>query len=516
MITILLAVVLPLLLLSVLAGAAYFLVVLPSRWRLPYEQSLVLLDSDDRDELERADGLLGHALNSGPRGQALDRIRFAQAYVRAMLGRYEPARYGAAATVLDELIAAEGRTADTAYLELWVQAKLEHHDRVTDLYAEHSVLLEARPASRRIAAVSHLQLAVGHWQRRETDGALHHFDRVRELGELTDRIPPEVNDLQLVKGVQSLFDGRPDEARDAFIGASRRARERHLPTTEAELGIVACDWVDGHPRALGERLSQLAEEVAQRPADDPTTGLLRTGIETLGLLALVREWLGRPALSGAPWPSDFLELERRATAVREADPELGDAALVEGLVRYYFALSQPEREDALAILDEGRKLARGITLPEVLDLMERERELGGEGDAISRYLTLVSEFLDDPDRSPEDRAQHRRMKEKFAPYGNPVGLDTEAVPRQRASLEDIQRRNDSLRRRVELITYPKLRDLPEDHPARVAVGELLEKLRSASQVYADGAGVLHEAERKLIISTGEILLPEETDDQDRG
>ncbi|WP_019068604.1 hypothetical protein [Streptomyces hokutonensis] len=516
MTTILLAVVMPLLFLSVLAGAAYFLVVLPSRWRLPYEQALVLLDSDDRDELERADGLLGQAVGAGPRGQGLDRIRFAQAYVRAMLGRYEPARYGAAATALDELIAGEGRTTDTAYLELWVQARLERHDRVTDLYAEHAELLKGRPESRRIAAISHLHLAVGHWQRHETDGALHHFDRVRELDELTDRIPPEVNDLQLVKGVQSMLDGRIDEARDAFTGARKRAEERELPVTEAELGILACDWADGDPGELSERLAGLSLQVAHRPADAPTTGPLRTGVAMLRLLALVREWLGRPALSGAPWPSDFEELERRAAAVREADPDLGDPALVEGLVRYYFALSQPEREQALVVLDEGTGLAKGITLPEVLDLMERERALGGEGDAISRYLALVSEFLDDPDRSPGDRAQYRRLKDRFAPYGDPGGLDTEAVPRPRAPQDDIQRRNDALRRRIELITYPRLRDLPEDHPARAVVNELLKELEAASQVYADGAAVLHGAERKIIVGTGEILLPEEerTDDRD--
>ncbi|GAA2381133.1 hypothetical protein [Streptomyces coeruleofuscus] len=515
MITILLAVVLPLLLLSVLAGAGYFLLVLPSRWRLPYERSLVLLDSDDRDELERADQLLGQAVNAGPRGRALDRIRFAQAYARAMLGRHDPARYGAAATVLDELIATEGRTADTAYLELWVRAQLKNHDRVTDLYAEHAELLDARPQSRRIAAVSHLQLAVEHWRRRETEGALHHFDRVRELGELTDRIPPEVNDLQLVKGVQSVFDGRTDDARDAFTGARERAGQRGLPTVEAELGILVCDWADGDPAELGERLARLSGQVAELPADEPTTELLRTGVEVLRLVALVREWLGRPALSGAPSPSDFLELERRAAAVREADPDLGDAALVEGLVRYYFALSQPERRQALDVLDEGRNLSKGITLPEVLDLMERERALGDEGDAVSRYLVLVGEFLDDPDRSPEDRAHYRRLKDRFRQFGDPGDLDTRAVPRQRAPQDDVRRRNEALRRRVELIVYPRLRDLAEDAPAKVALRALLEELEAASRVYGDGASVLHEAEHKLITTTGEILLPEETDDQDR-
>ncbi|MCX4820099.1 hypothetical protein OG883_09310 [Streptomyces sp. NBC_01142] len=515
MITILLAGVLPLLFLSTVASAAYFLVVLPSLWRLPYEQSLALLDSDDRDELERADRLLGQALNAGPRGRALGRIRFAQAHVRAMLGTYEPARYGAAATVLDELITAEGRTEHTAYLELWVQARLENHDRVTDLYTEHRDLLDARPQSRRIAAISHLQLAAGHWRRRETDGSLHHFDRVRELGELTEKIPPEVNDLQLVKGVQAVFDGRTDEARAAFGDARKRSAERGLPTVEAELGLLVCDWADGDPQRLGEWLGHLAEEVEQNPPEDGTAELLRTGIALLRLLTLLREWLLRPALSGAPSAADFGELRRRGDALREADPELGDACLVDGLVRYYFALDQSEREGALAVLESGTGLAKGILLPEVLDLMERERALGGEGDAISRFRVLVEELHDDPEGSEENRAQYRRLKAKFTRFGDPGDLEDGAVPNQRVPLDDHRRRSAALRSRVELILYPRLRDLADDDPARGAVRELLDELEQASSVYVEGAEVLHGAERNLITSTGQILLPEEPDDQDR-
>lgn len=508
------AVLLPVLFLWTVASAWYFLVLLPNRWRVPYEQSLALLDSDDRDELERADRLLGEAVNAGPRGRALRRIRFAQAHVRAMLGRYEPARYGASATVLDELIAAEGRTEHTAYLELWVQARLENHARVTDLYAEHRALLDSRPDSRRIAAISHLQLAVGHWRRRETDGALHHFDRVRELGELTEHIPPEVNDLQLVKGVQAVFDGRTDEARDAFDAARKRSEEQRLPTVEAEAGILVCDWEREEPRRLGERLGHLADQAERLPSDDDRRNDLRTGIAVLRLLALLREWLDRPALSGAPSPDDFRELERRAGALREADPESGDADLVEGLVRYYFALNQPEREKALAVLQQGTERAKGVTLPEVVDLMEREREFGGEGDAISRYLTLIGEFLDDPDRSEADRLHIQRIKAKFARFGDPGELPDSAVPHQRAPLEDQRRRSQALRRHVELIVYPRIRDLRDDDPAKRALRELLDELDRATEAAAEGAGVLHEAELRLITSTAQTLLPEETDDSE--
>jgi hypothetical protein len=89
------------------------------------------------------------------------------------------------------------------------------------------------------------------------------------------------------------------------------------------------------------------------------------------------------------------------------------------------------------------------------------------------------------------------------------------VPRQRAPQDDLRRRNEALRRRVELIVYPRIRDLAEDAPAKVALRALMEELEAASRVYGDGAEVLHRAEHKLITTTGEILLPEESDDQDR-
>lgn len=510
MTTILLAVVLPLLFLTTVASGAYFLVLLPRRWRTPYEEALALLDSDDRDELERAEGLLGQAVNAGPRGRALSRIRFAQAQVRAMLGAYEPARYGAAATVLDELIAADGRTEHSAFLELWLQARLENHGRVTDLYTEHRQLLDARPGSRRIAAVSHLQLAVTHWRRRETDGALHHFDRVRELGELTDRIPAELNDLQVAKGVQAVFDGRTDDAREAFGAARKRMEEQQLSTAEAELGLAVCDWQDGDPRHLGEWLAQLAEQLERRPPGDEVSAVqLRSGVALLRLLALLREWLGRPALSGAPSPDDFAEFRRRVDAVREADPELGDADLVEGLVRYYFALNQPEREQALKVLDAGQGKAKAVMLPEVLDLMEREREFGGEEGALSRYFILLTEFLENPGCSPENRTQLLRQKEKFERFAQADGLDEQAVPQQRVPQDDPKRRVEALIRRIELIVYPRLRDLPADHPARDTLRDLLAELRRVADAAANGAEGLYRAELDLVIRTAQWLLPEE-------
>ncbi|WP_194891424.1 hypothetical protein [Catenulispora pinisilvae] len=534
--TIILAVV-PLLLLFLGAAAAvgYFLVEVPRRWGGPYEQALALLAGDTGEELDKAERQLVEAVNAGPRGQALSHIRLARICVRAKQGAYEPDRYAAAAAMLEEHLDAEGRTGDTAVLELWLQARMENHERVVELCADNTDLLELHPDSRRIAAISHFRLAVDHWRRREADGAVRHFDQVRKLGELTELVPQQLGDLQLARGIRDVFDGQLGDARDHFTDARDRAARQGLPTLEAELGLAVCAWGNGDPRELGDRLGELAEQVPAQPAgdgsaadgaqkDDPDSDEtaedaaaadesavdLSSGIAVLRLVALLREWLGREPLSGAPSPVDFAELERRAQAGREADPKLGAPNLVEGLIRYYFALSQPERDRALDVLERDDAAAKNVWPPEVLELVRRERELGGEGDAMSRYLALISEFLDDSGRSEQDLAKLRALKERFARFGTPVESDG-AQPLQPSAAEDQRHRAEVLRRRIELIVYPRVRDLPDDAPARGVLRDLLAELDKAANVAADGAGVMQQAELKLIIITAQTLLPEESD-----
>jgi hypothetical protein len=495
------------LLLGAAAGAGYFLVLLPRRWREPYERAAALLGSDTPEDLELAERLLGEAADAGPRGAALSRIRLARVCVRAKQGSYDPDRYPAAATALEELIAAEGRTARTAFLELWIQARMESHERVVLLFADHAALVGARPDARRIAAVSHLRLAAAHWRRREAEGALRNFDRVRELGELTEHIPREVDDLQLVRGVQAVFDEQLDDARDNFAAARDRAVEQGRPTCEAETGLVVCAWNQRDPKELGEWLRQLALQLNRPRLDGDGADELSAGIAVLRLVALLREWLGRPAQSGAPTQAEFAELQLRAREVRIADPESGAANLVEGLVRYYFALSQPERERALEILERGDAVAKNLWPPEVVDLVQRERKLG-EGDPVSQYLALLSEFLDDPGRPEQDRERLRALRQRFARFAEPLDSGG-AQPQPRSPADGHRHRAEALRRRVELIVFPRIRDLPPDAPARSLLRELLAGLDKAAGVAADGAGVLHEAELKLVATTAQTLLPEE-------
>jgi hypothetical protein len=153
----------------------------------------------------------------------------------------------------------------------------------------------------------------------------------------------------------------------------------------------------------------------------------------------------------------------------------------------------------------------------VLQLVEKERELGGQGDALSRFLRLVYEFLADPAVSAAERAEYRRLRDRFARYGDDPQGEKVLEPQHAASPEDLQRRVRSLRRRIDLIVYPRLRDLPEDDPARDALRARLEELDDVAASYTERAAALHQTEHRLVMTTGEFLLPqEETGDDHAG
>ncbi|MEV1115518.1 hypothetical protein AB0I91_10655 [Actinosynnema sp. NPDC049800] len=491
-----------------LAGAWHFLVVVPSRWRGPLHEALGILarHQHPRAQLAKADRLLDEAMNAGPRGRDLADARFAHAYVRAMLGTYEADRYWAAAGSVDSLATASGHDPAATHLAVWLQHKLERHERAVELYHEHEAALADRPGARLAAASSHLHLAGAHWRRRETDQALRHFDRVRDLGVLTEEIPKAAENLHVLKGTQLFFDRRRAEAREAFEAARERATERGLSTVEAELGLLACDW-EGDPDDLDERLGRLAPDT---DAGEEYRAHLGAAMALLSVLVLLRRWADRPELSGAPGPEDRGELAKRVEAMLGADPELGDAFLVEGLLSYYFATGEDERETALATLERGIGLnsAKAIAVPEVLYLVEKERALGGEGDALSRFLRLVHEFLADPGVPPGHREELRSLRDRFARYADDLGEDL-PLPARPTSPEELRQRIEVVRRRIELITYPRLRHLPDDAPARVRLRERLAELDAVAELFTAQAQALLQREHKLVITTAEFLLPQE-------
>jgi tetratricopeptide (TPR) repeat protein len=506
------------LLVALLAGVLlYAKVLLPRKRRKPVVEAIALTASEDEEDLGRAEALLVEAVTTGLRKRDLADARFALAYVRARLEKYREA-----ATTAAELRESGGADAETLYLELWLQSKLDNHERVRELYEEHAGALGGLLQTDLIASISYLHLARERWRRKEVDGALHLFERIRALDQLADRLPGHVDDLQIVNGVQAIFDGRIEDARRAFEGASARlSSDGRESVPEAELGVVLCDWrsqdlpdVDGR---LGAILAALETRSAAAPAagaleaESEEAALLRAHAALLHTISLLFTWLTRlPPRQGLPSDSHE-ELRGRVERVREHDPELGDGLLIEGLIGYYFAASEDDRSRALATLEEGTGKSKAILLPEVLDLIERERRLEREvGDALNRYLALARSYLADDGVPVELRDELRRRLERLGLHGELAELELGAEEHAVApSVEDIRHRGALLRRRIGALVRPRLR--AEEGGAR-ELETLLERLEGATDGLAASIGDLERAEQALMLRTGEFLLPEE----DRG
>jgi hypothetical protein len=325
---------------------------------------------------------------------------------------------------------------------------------------------------------------------------------------------------------KAVFDERLDDARRSFAGARTRARDADASTVEAELGLVVCDWkagaiteVDGDLAAIVQTLDERAgasdrvasEEDEAASAEREEEALLRSNAGLLFALSLLYGWLVRlPADGGLP-PEELEELRRRIERVREADPELGDALLVAGLVEYYFASGETDRSRAVGLLEEGTDKARGIKLPEVLDLIERERRLEEEArDALGRYLTLVRGYLTDTDVPHDVRAELKRRLEEYARYRVLGEIDLTAEEHAAApSVDDIRHRGTLLRQRIHRLVAPRLRDSAPDD-GTTDLQRLLASLDDATKVVAGGVEELQRAERDLMLRTGEFLLPEDS------
>ena len=501
------------LVLILVVGGTYFLGVVPRRWRIPLDESRALLYSADRADLERADQLIAQAMNAGPRGRALEEARFAQAYVRARLGDFDPEQYAAAAAALADLVTAAEYDETTAFLDLWLHSKLGKHARVCDLFEAEQALLAQSPQARMIASISFLKQAVASWRRREPQGALHYFRWVRDLDCLTAEIPEHVDDLELIEGIQALFDDRMADARRCFVSAREHAVQDDKPVARAMLGLVVCDWREGERGNADGGVGWLLDELALVDDPGPDQQQLQVNGAWFHIVTLLHEWL-RPELAGvAPDQADFARLDQRIGRVVHADPDHGDALLIAGLCRYYFAVRDPaQREQGVALLERGLEAARPILHPEVRRIVRFERELGDVTTGRDRYVELIDDTVRDgnldPARCRELLALRAEMERRYARYGDPAAVTADAGGAEHPSVRDIREGNELMRGRLRGIAGPLLRDDP-DRPGAEELRESIGRLEEAGGRFDEGVEAMLRARQELIVLTGEFLLDEE-------
>lgn len=535
----------------------YFLIIVPYRRRKSLREALRILHKDQRPMFSRAEELLDHALLAGLRKKDIAQARFAMGYLRCILGKYEEA-----ATVLSDLEKSKAEIdRPAAYTMLWVQSRLKNHERVERIHAEYGGILEGYQQTALIASISYLALASLRLARREIHGALHYFDRVRELGVLADEIPGHLDDHEVVTGIVALFEKNRDEATKHFEAAIETAKERNKPTYTGRLGLLLCKWRDrdlsGIDQQLGEVLNDMRPDEAQgdtsafntkcphcgkgygvtsrylkkkvrcnscrrtflvEPDEDvelkdegtesedrllSEEDRLQRNVRLWHCMSRVAMWLSREERSGLP-ESEREVLRKRLQLVTQLDPDMGDPYLIDGLITYYFANSDEERSRAHKLIEKA--VEREVHVPEVLQLLDRVNKLANLSEQSLAYFHQMSgKYAENAEVDPELRKRFVLSMNRFARFKDlgPIEELSEADS-VAPSLENLQGRGQILQTRVSNIVRYRISD--EESDVKEEIMNKLGELHERTQVLAEGTKAFQQTEFGLMESTGEFLF----------
>lgn len=498
-----------------LAGVlGFFLVIQPRGKRRRLDEALAIVRRDDTPRFEQAEDGLRGALESGLRSADLADARFARAYLLARLGRFREA-----AGVASDLLRSGSPDQESVYLALWLASKVEDHGSVLEIFEAHSQQLGDLLDAKLIASISLLHSARIAWQRRDIEASRRYYEKLKDLGVLTDRVPSYIDDHQLMLGTVALFEKNFEEARVHFDGSMSGARQAGRSTLVAELGLLLVRWgSEGSPSVeqdLAETVERLCQEhpeavVAPKGAEGDEMPLSEDRLLVRGALmwlamSLLREWAARPRKSGIP-PESLDELTRRLDRVRASDPTMSDPWLVEGLLRYYAASDDSRRRSQAVDLLQA-SVDRGVNLPEVLELIRRERQnQEAASHALEHYLTLVATYIADPGVPLHLREELRRRLSRFDAFREAVELDLRAGDAESApSLEDVQARGKLLQSRIEVI----LRDRLAGQTQAKGVEEMLRQLQAHTAELTAAKEAVDTTSTDLMGTAGEFLLHDE-------
>jgi hypothetical protein len=379
-----------------------------------------------------------------------------------------------------------------------------------------------------------------------------------------------MDDHEVVEGIMHLFDHDTQEARTHFTGAVQAAQNQGRSPIQGELGLLLCTWCEeGNPdidRELSEILQRMQESrqvsvtmietrcpscdrlyvvredylnsrvacveckarfiVAEAPRKNSSSSeesrktselhllndddLLLRDTRLWHVVSLLFGWRRLPPQHGLP-AREWETLHQRLGGVREIDPALSDADLLEGLIAYYFSTEEEDRKRALEILQ--RAVDSGVNEPDILNLLEREKRVSERAaDSLNRLLAEIRRYLEDPGVVPEYKEQLKARLERFRRFREMGEVDiqmgeTEAAP----SLEDMRNRGSLIRRRIATIVRPHLTKADEQTSEEIT--GLMDSLDSVTKTLAENVRTLQDTEHGLLQVTGEFLLQEEGSDE---
>ncbi len=546
---------------AALAGiAVHFLILVPRRRRKPLLLAEGIIEGGETHRFEEAEELLGTALTGGMRKGDIRTARFLLSYVRARLGRFHEA-----STVLAELEGSAVKDLEATYLNLWVQSRLEDHEKVERIFTNSRSDLLGFLDANLIVGISFLERARQHWARKEVQGAMHYFHQLRELEVLLEEIPSQVEDHESLLGIVALFDGSNEEGRLRFQGAIDSAAQEGRSTVQGRLGLLLCDWREADTPDIDAQLAEIATELGTPESSDssePTLthcehchqayripacdagerltcrrcgsrfiaaaadvdiddgeasdenvsedrlltdrDLLLRNVFLWYAISLLFSWRRLPAQKGLP-PTARDELCKRTAEVSGVDPEMGAPYLAEGLISYYFAQDDEARKAAVELLD--RAVENEVTLPEVLNLVDREHHIAEfMKDALRRYFRLLEGYIGDPTVPDEACRELRDRLARFARFRQFEEEELVEFAREGApSLLDLESRGLLMGKRVRSLIDPGMRSEEETKE----ISDLLKAFAIEAEAVQEGARRMQKAEVGLLARTGEFLLKEE-------
>jgi tetratricopeptide (TPR) repeat protein len=432
--------------------------------------------------------------------------------VRTRLGELQRASDG-----LDQLIAAGHRHPTVLYLDLWVKVRRGDNEAAAARYEQSADALGRILHSRSLASIAFLRLARRAVARRKVDDALKYFKEVRNLAVLADRVPEGLEDLPVAVGVEALLEGQVADAVDRFERAGDGAEQGSDRALAARLGSLLCRWWrrDGRlPVGFEEELAAVVDEVRAglQGADPDDRDLqerrrLHRDLLLWQAMARLAGWQGRWVGRGVP--AD--ERERLGELLDEllrVDADMADPYLLEGLVGYAFGAPGPEHDRAVEALQQASD--RGVSLPEVLTILEREQGRGGRAAGrVEEWLDAVRGYLSDP-RTPEEL--RRRLQRQVAGLTRHTPLlreDLELAQFQVVpTLGDLHNRSQLLQRRVRRLFPPAAQGTGRDGAPDAE--RLMEPLQQATQLLGAAAQAFTTAELELLVLVGGLLLAGET------
>ncbi|MFH1463066.1 MAG: hypothetical protein ABIO70_01640 [Pseudomonadota bacterium] len=500
-----------LLVLALVGTAVWFKVIVPRRKRRPLLDAIALLQGGDltTEKLERAASLLSQAVGGGLSAADLADARFALAWVRARLGRLDEALAG-----LAELGEERSQDRETRYLALWLRSQRKKEGRASEILRDYEASpdLAGFEQSDRIAAIAYLERALAHWRQHETEAALGLFDRLRALGQLAEHIPTDLADHQLALGLDELFDKKVTAAEERFRSAVAAAKDQGRPTHHAELALLLCAWIkESLPDIDGDLGRKIDEMEPPGPAAQARDARLYRNLLLWHAVSLLFVWARLPAKGGLS-EAEKERMFQRLARLRGVDPDLGDADLLEGLVRYYFA-GDDDEERLRGLEALKRAMQHEAKVPDVVQLIAREDKVAKAlREAMGSYTSLLERYLRDGSVPEALRDEVRRtLMERHRRFHDLPEVKTQApADAVEPSVETIRSRGKMLHSRIGKIVKPKLKRTANPKAAE-QIDALLGDLDAKAKAVEEVAKELEGTEQRLMLRTGEFLIEEDGD-----